>query len=733
MKETRRWSSLGHLFAPLAVLAVVLGAVAVAWVSTTEALEERGVAAAAADLRLAALTVTGADAMFSATGRRSGSDLGPSLALLQGDHERPLHALRPRERARADGLLAEITACGLLLVAPGPADHPPPHGHQELQDLLALAVTSASTKAAAAERRASLSVAGALLVVLLAGWLLVRSRNRARRDRAHAAGQVEVARRLEALLNDSPDIIMVVARDGSITYRSASVDRLLGPGTESTLDDVLDCVDDSDRDALREHVRTEGANGLSAVFGVTTASGDPRRFDVRVSDLMDDALVNGHLVTARDVTCELRLRGDLERQAMLDDLTGLPNRRALEPALQDAHARLQKDGAAAALLILDLDGFKATNDTLGHLAGDRLLEQVARRLAGTIRSDETLLRLGGDEFAVVLPSVPGKDAVLAAAERLLSALHEPFVAGLQAERLGTSIGAAITTGTIDPERLLGQADIALYEAKRAGGDTVVMFEAKMETRAAADNTMSRALRDADFDREFRLVYQPIVDSETGELVGAEALLRWTSPTVGSVGPSDFIPVAEQSGQICAIGTWVIAAVCRQIAAWDDAGPAPGLTVSLNVSPRQLAQDGFDEGLLAAAAAWGVATNRLVLEVTESALVAQDGVVVERLARLRRAGVRIAIDDFGSGYSNLGQLLGVPLDMIKIDRSLLLTLASMREAAGGDPSTPCKILTAIVSIAQELGAPVVCEGVETEEQRSLLRASGVPYLQGYLLG
>ncbi|MGI9614158.1 MAG: EAL domain-containing protein, partial [Acidimicrobiales bacterium] len=219
----------------------------------------------------------------------------------------------------------------------------------------------------------------------------------------------------------------------------------------------------------------------------------------------------------------------------------------------------------------------------------------------------------------------------------------------------------------------------------------------------------------------------------GDTTGFEALLRWNSPTLGSVGPSEFIPIAERSGEINRIGQWVLHDVCRQISTWGEEQKYEDLSVSCNVSPVQLTQDRFVESVLHALDYWNVSPNRLVVEVTESAVLDHQGLAVQRLAELRQAGLRVSIDDFGSGYSNLGQLLHVPFDIIKIDRSLLLTLTTMREAQGGDSADPCAIMEAIVSIASVFKAPVICEGVETEEQRDSLLASGITHLQGYLTG
>jgi len=435
----------------------------------------------------------------------------------------------------------------------------------------------------------------------------------------------------------------------------------------------------------------------------------------------------------RSRTSEMRLRRELQRQANTDLLTGLPNRRVLDPALEVARSQMSSTGGATALIFLDLDGFKDINDTLGHHEGDRLLVQVAARLRGAQRAGDVLLRLGGDEFAVVLSDVSNPDGAELAADRYLQILNDPFEVGSRPEVLRTSVGV---TTTNDPAKVTGlttEADLAMYEAKRSGGNAVAVFDRSMETRSDEASRITRALRAANYDEEFAMVYQPIVTVEGGDTTGFEALLRWNSPSLGPVGPNDFIPIAERSGEINRIGEWVLTDVCRQINAWDREHQHRDLSVSFNVSPHQLSQDNFVGSVLQTLDVWDVTPGRLVVEVTESAVLDHRGLAVQRLAELREAGLRISIDDFGSGYSNLGQLLHVPFDIIKIDRSLLLTLTAMRESAGGDSSDPCAIMQAIVSIASIFDAPVICEGVETEQQRISLRASGITHLQGYLTG
>jgi len=394
---------------------------------------------------------------------------------------------------------------------------------------------------------------------------------------------------------------------------------------------------------------------------------------------------------------------------------------------------MASSGGATALIFLDLDGFKDINDTLGHHEGDALLVQVAARLRSAQRAGDLLLRLGGDEFAVVLSGLNDSTGAELAAHRYLQVLHDPFEVGPRPEVLRTSIGVTTTTDPANVAGLTAEADLAMYDAKRGGGNAVAVFDRSMESRSDEASRITRALRAANYDDEFSVVYQPIVAVDGGDLTGFEALLRWNSPTLGPVGPNDFIPVAERSGEICRIGLWVLDQVCRQIHTWNQEGLYQGLSVSCNVSPHQLAQDDFVETTLNTLGDWDVSPRRLIVEVTESAVLDHRGASIQRLAELRETGIRVSIDDFGSGYSNLGQLLQVPFDTIKIDRSLLVTLTAMREAAGGDSTDPCAIMEAVVSIASVFNAPVICEGVETDQQRTSLQASGITHLQGYLTG
>lgn len=705
-----------------AILFVItlIGAVVIALASISEAFEERRSAAAARDLQVTSMTVVSADLVRSLGGDVDAAEVASSIGELMGDHDVALHALSPEEAQRARRLLAEIAGEHLA------------HDHDELHGLLDLATYSAEADAAGAERQAALAVFGAVLMLGLGAWLLIRSRHQIDRERSRAEARAATGRRWESLIHDSPEIFLLIDRDGRIAYRSASADRLLDAGA-SARDDIVALAATPSQGALGEFLDCPDALGVPDIFLLTRTDGTTGSYQLRVADMTTDDLVDGHVVTARDVTDEVRLREELRQLANTDLLTGLPNRRVLQAALEEAKSVARSTGSMMGLMSFDIDGFKVVNDTLGHLAGDELLAGVATRLCQVTAADQALLRMGGDEFALIIPSLESVAAAETLAERLLAVLDEPVLLGDRSERVRTSIGVAVTADPGRAGRLLREADTALYEAKRQGGDSAVLYVPALDRFVNRTARITSALRGADHDSEFSLLYQPIVATDTGELVGLEALLRWTSPDLGSVTPTEFIPIAETSGEIRRIGSWVIDSVCRQLATWTERGIDPNINVSFNVSARQLDMDDFVSGLLAVAASWSISPERLVVEVTESTALERSGIAAARLEQLRQTGLQVSLDDFGSGYSNLGQLLRVPIDVIKVDRALLLMLSEMRIQAGDDPTGPCTIMEAIVSIAGILGAPVVVEGVETEDQLSSLKASGIRFVQGYLTG
>lgn len=711
---------------PFGVLAVAV--LAASWWSVVDALDRRSDAEAARKVQMATMVVESADSLRMLAGEPDRTAVTAALEVLNGDLEPALRSLAPDERARARELIAELAGCGAAIVGPTAAGTVP-HSHVEFHEVLDTATDEAVSAADAAERRAVTWSVLAALGAFASGLAMARSRGRRRRDRDRAEAEALAGRRLESLIDDSPEIFLVLGRDDRVAFRSASAATVLADGDIAGRD-LVALAAPGDRERMRAHLsRSDTGRELFRL----ALHGAERWFDVRVSDLTDDPVVDGHLVTMRDITDEMILRDELRRLANTDVLTGLPNRRLLPGTLECAAVAVRDQGTAMALLTIDIDGFKLVNDTFGHLAGDELLTTVARRLVSAVGGDGTVLRLGGDEFAVVLDRVAGDSAAVDVAEQLLEVLSAPVRLGDRDEVGRASIGVAVTADAARVADLLHEADVAMYAAKRDGGSAVALFEPALEMSAGRASQVTRALRSAVLDDEMTVVYQPIVAADGADTAGLEALLRWTSPELGAVTPDEFIPLAESSGEIFRIGEWVIDVVCRQVSYWIGRELDPGLSVSINVSPRQLTDDTFVPRLLATASTCGVPPSRLCVEVTESVALEHSGSAAAGLAALRAAGIRISIDDFGSGYSNLGQLLRVPFDVIKIDRSLLLTLTAMRERAGGDPTGSCAIMSAIVAIAGILGAPVVCEGVETDRQRASLRASGIRYVQGFLTG
>ena len=414
----------------------------------------------------------------------------------------------------------------------------------------------------------------------------------------------------------------------------------------------------------------------------------------------------------------------LEHQAYHDTLTGLPNRLLFEDRLAQAVARSGRSGQPFALLFVDLDEFKHVNDTFGHHVGDGLLRQVAARLGGCLRQGDTLARMGGDEFALVLTDLGSADGVRVA-QRYLELFKHPFCTEGHELFVTASIGACIypKDGT-DASVLLQHSDSAMYNAKTHGKNAVRGFTPELTQQARERRALERDLRFALERGELALYYQPQLELETCGVVGFEALLRWHHPERGAVPPSDFIPVAEASGLIVPIGAWVLREACRQNAAWQRAGRPP-VRVAVNVSALQFTRADFIDTVLAALGESGLAPAFLELEVTESVVMFDLELVVERLQTLRELGVRVAVDDFGTGYSSLRYLQELPLDSLKIDRSFVGLV--------GSEGKPPALVGLIVKLAEVMALRVVAEGVETAVQLEYLRSLGCHEVQGYHVG
>jgi len=418
----------------------------------------------------------------------------------------------------------------------------------------------------------------------------------------------------------------------------------------------------------------------------------------------------------------------LLHDALHDSLTGLPNRVLLMDRLSRAlnQARRHPESGCAVLFI-DLDRFKNVNDGLGHQAGDALLVEWGRRLAACRRPGDTLARLGGDEFTLLLEDVTEVGDAIRVAERIQAQFRQPFRVGEQDLFMGASIGIALGGGaTKRPEDLLRDADTAMYRAKAEGKACYQVFDATMHTRAMAFLQLENNLRLAIERQQFEVHYQPVVHLASGTLAGFEALVRWRHPLRGLVSPAEFIPLAEETGLIAAIGQWVLVESCRQLRAWQKAyDDLPALTVSVNISSRQFSQEGLVEQIAATLQDTGLPGHCLRLEITESVLMGNAEMAARKLDALRSLGIRISMDDFGTGYSSLSYLHRFPVDTLKIDQSFVRDME-----AGGEG---LEIVRTIVGLARALNMEVVAEGPETASQVALLQAMGCDYGQGYFYG
>jgi diguanylate cyclase (GGDEF)-like protein/PAS domain S-box-containing protein len=510
-----------------------------------------------------------------------------------------------------------------------------------------------------------------------------------------------------------------------MTYVSPSVARVLGHAPGDLMGTSwFDLVHPTDATRARNLTRDTPAQH-NVELRVRHKDGSWHSVDLTVSDLRRDAAVRGIVLNGRDVTERHELENQLRHQALHDGLTGLANRTLFADRVDHALSRRAANYGGVVVLFIDLDDFKTVNDSLGHAAGDALLKEVGARLTTTLRSGDTASRLGGDEFAMLLEDVNDLNTVLDIVARVQAALRTPFVIAGRARDVTASIGVARDQGEpTAADVMLRNADVAMYQAKTKGKNRHELFEAGMQTlireRFELKGDLAKGLQQG----QFHGLYQPIVNLSRAEITGFEALLRWEHPTQGLVSPDIFIPIAEETGFIVPLGQWVLEEACGQLRRWRDRHQRLDLIMNVNVSVRQLQSPGLTGQVKAALGSCDIPPQALTLEITESILMDDVDVTIRRLSDLKNLDVRLAVDDFGTGFSSLGYLQGFPVDVVKIDRSFIQPL-------GYENPKQTDWISAIIHMARSLDFRTVAEGVEEPEQASILRELGCDEAQGYL--
>jgi diguanylate cyclase (GGDEF)-like protein/PAS domain S-box-containing protein len=537
-------------------------------------------------------------------------------------------------------------------------------------------------------------------------------------------GELVSGSRFAALVENAADVIAVLSPAGIVEYASPAATRTLSPDS-GVLEgaDLLALIHPDDRPSSLLSLARPDEQGIGAPveLRVAAADGGWRHLEVVVTDLSDNPAIGGIVLNARDVTERVAAVSALAAKAHTDLLTGLPGRVKL---LDRVAAAIRNSRSQLVLvLLIDVDRVKNVNDLLGRDAGDEILRTVARRLEGVISEDMFLARLGGDEFVIVLEGVAAADAV-ELADNLRSTLAEPMEVAGGAFDVTASIGiaSAVPGNDLDPESLLNNAERAMAQAKEAGGNRLELFTDQMAQVVSRRRTVEQTLRHALDHDGVRVHYQPIVDIETEGVVAAEALLRVHNEDGALLSPAEFIEAAESTGLIARLGSQVLLSTCEQLAAWSLNGAGSPAEISVNISPRQLADPNLAQHVVRALESAGVAPEHLWLEITESILIGAQPTIDASISYLRALGVRIGLDDFGAGQSSLGYLKRFPLDFVKIDRSLIAGL--------GVNEHDTAIVRATVELAHNLGLIVVAVGVETDVQLEYLQHLGCDRAQGY---
>jgi diguanylate cyclase (GGDEF)-like protein len=541
---------------------------------------------------------------------------------------------------------------------------------------------------------------------------------------------------LQATIDAIPDVLFEVSLDGYYrSYHSPRGDKITIPASDLTGQRVQDVMDPAATEVIMAALSEANAAGTSLGKQFAVAAAAPREgkqwFELSVSrkpHTVGEEL--RFIVISRDITASRAAAEEIEHLAFYDPLTDLPNRRLLMERLKQALASSQRRSRGGALLFIDLDNFKTINDTLGHEMGDKLLLQVARRLAACVRKSDTVARLGGDEFVILLEDIAaisgdvGKNAGIVS-EKVRLILSQPYLLDSQEYQSTVSIGITLFTSPGNaPDELVKQADIAMYQAKSAGRNAIRFFDPNMQSVITQRVSLEKDMRVAVLRKQFALHYQRQVTHD-GKTVGAEALIRWMHPTRGLVMPGEFIPLAEENGLIVHIGQWVIETACTQLSLWAASVKTKDLQLSINVSAHQFKQANFVEHIVTTLARTGAKANSLTLELTESVMLENMQDSIDKIKSLGNRGIRFSIDDFGTGHSSLAYLSTLPITQLKIAQPFVDNIGKHQSGAA--------IVDTIIGMTKNLGLEVIAEGVETEAQRAFLQEHGCSLCQGYFFG
>jgi diguanylate cyclase (GGDEF)-like protein/PAS domain S-box-containing protein len=562
-------------------------------------------------------------------------------------------------------------------------------------------------------------------------------------DNERIASKLENSEKMyRYLVDSSPDIIYTLNHEGKFTFVNDRAQQLLGFAREDLLGKHYSMlVHDEDLERARyvfneRRLDDRASRNVELRLKCSSGSGPERTFNNTLMTISLNAIgmhvpdhevrkheYFGTYVVARDITDRKRAEEVISYQAYHDILTDLPNRMLFKDRLGLAVIQAKRKLTELAVMFVDLDRFKLVNDTLGHVKGDELLQQVSLRLKDCLRRGDTLARQGGDEFTIVLPELRDRADAKAIADKFLECLHKPFDLDGHEVHISASIGIAVypTDGeTID--ELLRHADIAMYQVKALGKNGHSFYHDSMLDVSHQKIALEQSLRKALEQNELEMYYQPQVDVTTGRIIGAEGLMRWNHPQRGLLSAGEFLPFAEENGLMLPISDWMLGALCRDLLQWNAAG-GESIRLSLNLSPQYLDRGDFFEKMRGALTRYGISPAQIEVEITENICIRNPQYAIEQLNKLCQLGVSVAIDDFGTGYSSLSYLHRFPIHTIKIDQSFV---KEIHDENGHYP-----VILAIISIARGLGLHLVAEGVETEVQARYLQANGCTTMQGYL--